>query len=90
MSREFFPKNKALAEAILWRLCIMFSILSGIVMAWWGNLSKYLSDHPSPFLDLRWRIMTSFALVGDKGDGFVKSKLQKLVGVLGLSHRKFP
>ena len=33
VSREFFPKNKALAEAILWRLCIIFSMLSVIVMA---------------------------------------------------------
>ena len=53
VSREFFPKNKALAEAILWRLCIMSSILSGIVMAWWGNFSKSLSDHPPPFSFLR-------------------------------------
>ena len=39
---------------------------------------------------LRWRIMASPAPVGDKGDGFVKSKLQKLLGVSGLSHRKIP
>ena len=39
---------------------------------------------------LRWRIMASPAPVGDKRDGFVKSKLQKLLGVSGLSHRKFP
>ena len=90
VSREFFPKNKALAEAILWRFCIMSLILSGIMMAWWSNFSKSLSDHPPPFLSLRWRIMSSLGPVGDKEDGFVKSKLQKLLGVSGLSHRKFP
>ena len=90
MSREVLPKNKALAEAIFWRLCIISSILSGIVMAWWSNFSKSLSDHPPPFSALRWSIMASLATVGDKEDGFVKSKLQKLLGVSGLSHRKFP
>ena len=90
VSREFFPKNKALDEAILWILCIMSSILSGIVMAWWSTFSKYLSDDPPPLSDLGWRIMVSLAPVGYKGYGFVKSKLQKLLGVSGLSHRKFP
>ena len=34
--------------------------------------------------------MAPLAPVGDKGYGFVKSKLQKLLGVSGLSHRKSP
>ena len=68
----------------------MSSILSGILMAWWSNFSKSLSNHTPPFSDLRWRIMASLVLVGDKGGGFVNSKLQKLLGVPGLSHRKFP
>ena len=88
--REFFPKNKALVEAILWILCIMSSILSGIVMAWRSNFSKSLSNFIPPFLALRWRIMAYLAPVGDKGDGFVKSNLHKLLGVSGLSHKKFP
>ena len=89
VSREFFPKNKALADAILWRLCIMSSILSETVMAWWSTFSKSLSDHPPPFSDFRWRIMASLEPVGDKGGGFVNSNLQKLLGESGLSHRKF-
>ena len=32
--------------------------------------------------------MASLALIEDKGGGFVKSKLQKLLGVSGLSYRK--
>ena len=68
----------------------MYSILSGIVMAWWSNFSKSLSEHPPPLTALRWRIMDSLVPVGDKGDGFVKSILQKLLGVSGLSHNKFP
>ena len=90
VSREFFPKNNTLAEAILWRLCIMSLILSGIVMAWWSTFSKYFSGHPPPFSALRWRIMASLVPVGGKGDSFVNSKLQKLLCVSGLSHRKFP
>ena len=68
----------------------MSSILSRIVMAWWSTFSKYFSGHPPPFSALRWKIMASLAPVGDKGDGFVKIKLQNLLGVSGLSHRKFP
>ena len=43
-----------------------------------------------PFSDLRWRIMASLAPVGDKGEGSVKSKIHKLLGLSGLSYRKFP
>ena len=51
---------------------------------------KDLYNHPPTFSALKWKIMASLAPVGDKGEGFVNSKLQKLLGVLGLSHRKIP
>ena len=33
VSKDVLPKNRALADARLWRLCIMLSIVTGMAMA---------------------------------------------------------